>query len=93
MDQDAERQKLEDSKLWIQQYLEHPLSVAIFQDNAEEQEKAVELLCNVPIHNLETLIGHFEARGHLRGLRRAKGQVMDKLEEVKDKLKELETNE
>ncbi len=87
MDSDAERKKLQD---WIDGYLAHPITVQLLQDSLDEQEKLVALLCNRTIVDAETFFAHFEAIGHLRGLRRTKSVLLDKLDEVKEQLKETQ---
>lgn len=89
VDIDAERQKLEDEKGWINAYIEHPITVQVLQDSAEQQEKIIDLLCNQPISNMETFFAHFEAIGHLRGLRRAKAILLDKVDDIETQLKEI----
>lgn len=90
MDLDAERNKLQDELKWVEAYKEHPITVAILQDSKEEQEALVSLLCDTTIHNIETFFSHFEAIGHLRGLRRATALIEDRLDSVKQQLKALE---
>jgi hypothetical protein len=86
----AEQHALENEQKAIEQYLEHPISRKIFADNAEQQEQLVTVICDIPIHDIESFFKHFEAVGHLRGLRRGKGLVLDDLETIKNQLKELQ---
>lgn len=90
MDIDAERKKLEDQQAFIQSWLEHPITQETTQDNSEQQQALVDLICNRPIDSFGSFFAHFEAVGELRGLRRAKGITQDSLESVKRELKELE---
>lgn len=89
MDITAEKSRLDNEKRAIQAYLDHPISRKIFEDNETEQEKLINTLCNVPIDSIEAFFNHFEAVGHLRGLRRAMSLVKDDIEEVEQQLKEL----
>lgn len=88
MDTDAAQAQYENEMRAIEQYLEHPLSKAILKDSEEQQEAIISLLCNNPITNVETFFAHFEAIGHLRGLRRAKVLIEEAVENVKTQLKE-----
>lgn len=90
MDNAGETKKAEDALKFVEAYLAHPITKAVFDDSTNEQEKIIQLLTNVPINNIESFFAHFEAIGHLRGLRRGKAIILDKLEEVKDQLKETE---
>lgn len=89
MDQEAVKQKLENEQAQIENFLSHPVAVKILADNAEQQEMLLKMFIDNPIVDLRGLIDHFEQRGHLRGLRRAKALVEGSLEEIKDQLKEL----
>lgn len=91
MDQQAEQLQLESEKEAIQRYLDHPISQKIEKDNLDGQTALLTTLIDLPIVDLESLIKHFEARGHLRGLRRARALVADSLEEIEDKLKDIKT--
>lgn len=72
----------------IQQYLNHPVTQHVKLDLAEQEESLMDTLLNVPVTDIESLIKHFEARGHLRGLKRSRAVVAEELEEVEEKLKE-----
>lgn len=89
MDTTAETQRLENEKRAIQQYLDHPISRKLIEDNETEQQKAIDLLCNVPVDSFGAFFAHFEAVGHLRGLRRAMSLIKDDLEDIERELKEL----
>ena len=89
MDITAERQRLENERKAIQQYLEHPITRDIIADNTVEQEKAIRLLTHQPIDSIEAFFNHFEAVGHLRGLRRARSIIDDSIEDIEEQLKNL----
>jgi hypothetical protein len=89
MDITAERQRLENEQRTIEQYLDHPISRKIFGDNKDQQEALVNTITNVSITDLESFFKHFEAVGHLRGLRRSKALIQDDIEEIEAQLKEL----
>lgn len=89
MDTTAERQKLESEKRAIEQYLEHPISREIFQDNEDTQQSLINILTNVPIIDIESFFKHFEAVGHLRGLRQSKQLIQDSVDTIERQLKEL----
>lgn len=90
MDKDAEKKQLEDNRDYILGWLNHPITQQIEEVSKSEQEALVALICNQSINSLETFFGHFEAVGHLRGLRRSHFLALAQLEEVKEQLKELE---
>lgn len=89
MDIEAERQKLEDKKAYIEAYLDHPISKEIFRDNVEEQDAAINLICNVPIDSVQSFFAHFQSVGYLHGLRRSRAITTDSLEEVKNQLEHI----
>jgi len=89
MDITAERQRLENERKAIQQYLEHPITRDIIADNTVEQEKAIRLLTHQPIDSIEAFFNHFEAVGHLRGLRRSRSIIDDSIEDIEEQLKNL----
>lgn len=89
MDIDAKRAELESLQRELENYLQHPVTVEVIRDLDEQVETAVTQLCNNPITDIESFFKHFEAIGHLRGLRRAKSQIMTNLEDIKDQMKEL----
>jgi hypothetical protein len=89
MDITAERQRLENEQRAIAAYLDHPISRKIFEDNEEQQQSLVTILTDIPIHDIESFFKHFEAVGHLRGLRRSKALIQDDVEDIERQLKEL----
>ena len=89
MDKTGAREKLENELAMIDQYLSHPISREIFDDNKEKQEEIVELLTKTSIIDLSTLFRHVEAVGVLRGLRQSKAIVEGDVQVIKTKLEEL----
>jgi hypothetical protein len=89
MDITAERQRLENEKRGIEQYLNHTISRKIFGDNEEQQKSLLDTILNVPVVDFESFVKHFEAIGHLRGLRRSKALVQDDIEEIQVALEAL----
>lgn len=89
MDKDAEQRDLQAEKKFIEDWLGHPVTRQVLQDNQEQQDVLIQLLCDRTITNVETFFGHFEAIGHLRGLRRVRGQVQATLDDIEEQLKEL----
>lgn len=89
MDLDAEKQKLIDEQMFIQQWLDHPVTRAVLDDNKEQQENAVKIICQESVSSFGSACALLEAKGHLRGLRRFMSTVDEQLEIVKEKLKEL----
>lgn len=89
MDTTAERQRLESDERAIKAYLDHPITRKVAEDNEIEQEKAINLITNVPVDSIEAFFNLFQAIGHLRGLRRAASIVQDDVDMVATQLKEL----
>jgi len=89
MDITAEKQRLENERKAIEMYLDHPISRRIIADNKDEQEKAIRLITNQPVDSIREFFDHWEAVGHLRGLRRAMSIIEDELVEIEDQLKNL----
>lgn len=91
MDQEAERLQLESEKAQLHGWLENLITRKIEADNKEQQEAAVVTILEHPITDLESFFKHFEAVGHLRGLRRSSPKlvIQDRLEEIEDKLREI----
>lgn len=81
-----------DAAKFVENYVRHPITQAVYRDSKEEQEKVIQLLCDCPVKDLQTFFAHFEAIGHLRGLRRAQAIITDQLEETQEALKQA-TNE
>lgn len=70
MDKAADKARLDNELAMVEAYRQHPLTQRFLKENAEEQEKSLVILCEQPIHNIETFFAHFECVGHLRALRR-----------------------
>jgi hypothetical protein len=90
MDQTADKSALENEVRAIEAYLGHPISKRIFADSQTEQESLIRLILDISVTNIETFLAREQALGHLRGLRRARAIVDDDLEDIKQKLKELQ---
>lgn len=89
MELEAEIQAKENEQKELESFLSHPVARKAFTDSKEQQETLVDILCNNTVHDFETFFAHFEAVGHLRGLRRMEALLQFDLEEVKAQLKEL----
>jgi hypothetical protein len=89
MDTTAERNRLESEKLALEQYLDHPISKEILSDNEESQQRLINTITHVPIDSIEAFFNHWEAVGHLRGLRQSKQLMLDSLEIIESQLKDL----
>ena len=85
---EAQQLQLEGKKVEIEQYLNHPVTQHVKRDLEEQEVSLMHTLLEVPITDLESLVRFFEARGHLRGLKRSRAIVGDALEEVNEQLKE-----
>jgi len=92
MDTAAERQRLESELKDIQRWLEHPVARKIFDDNKNGQESLIDTICNLPIDSIEAFFNHFQAIGHLRGLRRARALVDSDIADIQEQLEKY-TNE
>jgi hypothetical protein len=89
VDKQAEQLRLKNEEDVLQAYLDHPISKDIELDNKESQDRFMTVLIDDPITDIQSLINHFEARGHLRGLRQAKALILQSVEEVRQRIKEL----
>lgn len=89
MDADGLRIQLQDKKTMLEQYLQHPVTLEVFKDIEESQQSLITTLCDVPIIDMESFFKHFEAIGHLRGLRQTKANIMTNLEDVVEQLRKL----
>lgn len=89
MDKDAEIKKLVDERDHVIGWQNHPITQSIFADIQSQQEQLITMICDNTVNSIETLFGHFEAIGHLRGLRRAKALVLARLEEIDSEIKNL----
>lgn len=92
MDKDAEIKALVDEKAFVVGWENHPITQAVFQELKEQQELAIGLICAQPINSIEAFFNHFEAIGHLRGLRQVKALTADRLETIETQLKEMITD-
>lgn len=90
MDKDAERQKLEDAQAFIMAWFDHPITRELLQENKEQEAALVSTITDRPVEGLMSMAALVEAKGELRGVRRWRGLVEEKLNEIKEKLKELE---
>ena len=90
MENEALRTQKENEKLALEQYMLHPFTKQILDDSHAEQEVLIDLLCMRPVNNIETFFAHFEAIGHLRGLRRGEAMLQETLKTIEQELKELE---
>jgi hypothetical protein len=90
MDITAEKTKLEMERDAILSYLDHPITKKILADNRSQEEEFVKLICDLEVVDIASFFAHFAATGHLRGLRRSRAIIMDDLEEIEEKLKEIQ---
>lgn len=89
MDIDAEKTKLEAERDFVAAWNDHAITKALLQDNEEQQQVLINLICQEDVVDLATLCALITAKGHLRGLRRFKALAEDKLEEINQQIKEL----
>lgn len=86
--QEAQQLQHEKEKVQLEEYLNHPVTQQVKRELEEQQESLMTILLDVPITDVESLVNHFEARGHLRGLKRSRAITAVALEEVNEKLKD-----
>jgi len=89
MDKTGEREKLENERAEIEQYLDHPISREIISDNREKQDEMVRVLCNINVTDIESFFRHFTAVGVLKGLRQHQAIIDGNLQEIKRRIEEL----
>ena len=89
MDKNEKQAELINVQETIEAYLDHPLSKEILKDNHDRAEEVKRGILFVDPVDVQTFIMHFVAIGEYRGLVRARTMVTDRLEEVKQEIKEL----
>ncbi len=90
MDKDSEKAKLEEAQAVIQEWLDNPITKELLRENEEQQQALIHLITDFPVEDFRSAAALVEAKGHLRGLRRWKGLVTERLGEIESQLKELE---
>lgn len=84
---DADDQaKAESAQREIEKYLAHPFTQQINADNQASQDTLLKVIINDDVKDVETLVAHFVAVGHLRGLRQSADLLKDTLEALKEEL-------
>lgn len=78
--------KLESAQRELEKYLQHPYTQRITKENATAQETLLRLIVNDDVRDIETLVAHFVAIGHLRGLKQASDSLNETLEAIKEEL-------
>lgn len=89
MEREALRQKLSDERAAVVEYLEHPFTKQILEDVNTSEAGFISLIVDKPVQDIPSLFAHFEAIGHLRGLRQSRGILHEKLEEIETELETL----
>lgn len=89
MELEAEIIAKENEQKELESFLSHPVAQKAFADSKQQQDTLVDIICDVPVHDIESFFKHFEAVGHLRGLRRMEALLRDDLEDIKEELKTL----
>lgn len=80
--------KLDNAKREIEKYINHPFTTQIEQDNREAQESLLTIILKDDVKDIETLVAHFVAVGHLRGLRDSEAKLRETLSDIETKLSE-----
>lgn len=89
MDKEGEKKKLEDAAAVITAWQDHAITQELNREQKEREDFLLHVICEEPVSDLRSLVVHFQAVGELQGLRRRQSLVPAKLEEIKDKIKEL----
>jgi hypothetical protein len=90
VDVDERKAALENEQKITAAWLNHPLATSLLADFKAEEEGFVNLICERRIVDLATFFTHFEAVGHLRGLRYATQRIFERRDEIETELKELQ---
>ncbi len=90
MDKDAEKQKLEDAKAFILEWFRHPITVEMLKESQEQEDGLIKVITQMPVDSFDRIAPLVEAKGELRGIRRWRGLVEEKLREIEEQLKELQ---
>jgi len=88
MDSDALKAKLENDIKAIDQWLDTPLTQSVFIQLAEEESRAIRLICELP-KDIESFFAHWGAVGALRALRLPGIKVQQKREELNEQINAL----
>jgi hypothetical protein len=89
MDKEGEKKKLEDAAAFIAEYQNHAITQEFDRETAERESFLLHVICEQAVVDLASIVVHFQSVGELQGLRRRKAMLPAKLEEIKDKIKEL----
>ena len=92
MEREALKQQLSDERAAVLDYLSHPFTKQILEDGKQSEEAFLSLIVDKPVQDIPSLFAHFEAIGHLRGLRQSKAILHGKLEELETELEQLDDN-
>lgn len=93
MDADADlakKQALQQEESDVRAWLNHPITTSVLSTLDQNIESSLLLICNQPISNLETFFAHFELVGFLRATRNAKRLLVQRAEEIKEELEEIQ---
>ena len=81
-----DKAKLESAQRELEKYIQHPYTQRITAENATAQDTLQRLIINDDVRDVETLVAHFVAIGHLRGLRQASASLNETLAAIKEDL-------
>jgi hypothetical protein len=81
-----DKAKLESAQRELEKYLQHPYTQRIATENATAQDTLLRLIINDDVRDVETLVAHFVAIGHLRGLRQSSDSLNETLAAIKEEL-------
>jgi hypothetical protein len=89
LSRDEQKAKLLDAKAFIQEWFRHPITVELMKENLQQETGLIQIITQMPVDSFDRIAPLVEAKGELRGIRRWRGLVEEKLQEIEDKLKEL----
>lgn len=84
---DVQKTRLESELREIEAYKAHPLTQMLWKDTLEQQETLLNQILEVPVVDIQTFLLREQSLGHLRGLRRNWALIEERLDEVKETLK------
>ncbi len=87
---DEQKAKLSDAKAFIQEWFRHPITVELMRESLEQENGLIQTITQLPVDSFDRIAPLVEAKGELRGVRRWRGLVDEKIREIEEQLKELQ---
>ena len=89
MDSDAERTHKENAEKAVKAYLAHPISKDVADFLETQEQRLISTIVDLSVDSLGAFFAHFEAVGHLRGIRSVRNHYEGAAEEYKEKASQV----